>query len=96
MNCILELTLCAMDVLIIRILVEEYKGLGKGQDVKEDKLEHLQQEKAKSDPISSPPRSPGPVCTKMDAQVASELLLGRALYVWKDKEIVFPTQLEPP
>jgi hypothetical protein len=59
--CILELTLCAMDVLMIRNLGEDHKGLGKGQDIKEEKLGRSQQEKAKSDSTSSPPRSSGPV-----------------------------------
>jgi hypothetical protein len=58
---------------MIRNLGEDQQGLGKGQDVKEEKLGRSQQEKAKSDSTSSPPRSLGPVCTKMDAQDASEL-----------------------
>ena len=32
-------------------------------------------------------QSPGPVCTKMGAQVAYVLGLGRSLYVWKAKKI---------
>jgi hypothetical protein len=32
-NCVLELTLGAMDVLMIRNLGEDQQGLGKGQDV---------------------------------------------------------------
>jgi hypothetical protein len=94
-NCILELKLCAMDVFIIRNLGEDHQGLGKGQDVKEEKLGRLQQEKAKSDSTSSPPRSPGPVCTKTNAQDASDLRLGCSLYGWKAKELSFPTQFEP-
>jgi hypothetical protein len=80
---------------MIRNLGEDQQGLGKGQDVKEEKLGRSQQEKAKSDSTSSPPRSLGPVCTKMDAQDASELWLGWALYEWKAKDISLPTQLEP-
>ena len=64
-NCILDLTLCAMDVLMIRNLGKGHKGLRKGQDVKKEKLGRSQQEKAKS--TSSPPWSLGPFCTKMDA-----------------------------
>jgi hypothetical protein len=66
-NCVLELTLGAMDVLMIRNLGENHQGLGKGQDVKEEKLGHSQQEKVKSDSTSSPPWSTGPACTKTDA-----------------------------
>jgi hypothetical protein len=95
-NCTLELTLCAMDVLMIRNLEEDHQGLRKGQDIKEEKIGQSQQEKAKSDSTSSPPRSPGPVCTKTNAQDESKLRLGWALYGWKDNKIRFPTQLEPP
>jgi hypothetical protein len=65
-QCILELTLCAMDVLMIRNLGEDHEELRKCQDVKEVKLGFSQQEKAKSDSTSSPPRSLGLVCTKID------------------------------
>jgi hypothetical protein len=61
---------------MIRNLVEDHQGIEICQDVKEDKLGHSQQEKAKLDSNSSPPRSLGPVCTKTDAQDASELRLG--------------------
>ena len=61
---------------MIRNLGEDHQGLGKGQDVKEEKLGRSQQEKAKSDSALSPPHSPEPICTKMDAQDASELQLG--------------------
>jgi hypothetical protein len=54
-NCVLELTPNAMDVLMIRNLGEDQQGLGKGQDVKEEKLARLQQEGAKSDSTLSPP-----------------------------------------
>jgi hypothetical protein len=84
-----------MDVLMIRNLGEDQQGLGKDQDVKKEKLGRSQQEKAKSDSTSSPPLSLGLVCTKTDAQDASELLLGWNLYRWKAKEILFPTHLEP-
>jgi hypothetical protein len=36
-NYVLELTLGVMDVLMIRNLGEDQQGLGKGQDVKEEK-----------------------------------------------------------
>jgi hypothetical protein len=72
-NCILELTLCAMDVLMVRNLGEDHQGLGKGQDIKEEKIGRSQQEKAKSDSTSSPSRSPRLVYTKTDVQDASEL-----------------------
>jgi hypothetical protein len=57
-------------------LGEDQQGLEKIQDIKEEKLGSSQQEKAKSDSTSSPPRSSGPVCTKTDAQDASKLRLG--------------------
>jgi hypothetical protein len=79
-NCVFELTLGTMDVLMIRNLEEDHQGLKKSQDVKEEKLEHSQQEKAKSDSTSSPLRSPRPVRTKMDAQNTSEFRLDWALY----------------
>jgi hypothetical protein len=65
---------------MIRNLGEDQQGLGKGQDVKEEKLGRSQQEKAKSNSTSSPPRSLGPVYIKTDAQDASELRLGWSLY----------------
>jgi hypothetical protein len=55
-NCVLELMLGAMHVLMIRNLGEDEKELGKGQDVKEEKLGRSQQEKAKSDSTLSPSR----------------------------------------
>jgi hypothetical protein len=58
---------------MIRNLGEDHQELGKGQDIMEQKLGRSQQEKAKSDSTSSPPRSPGPVCTKMDAKDTSDL-----------------------
>jgi hypothetical protein len=75
LNCVLELMLGAMDVLMIRNLKDDHPGLSKGQYV-EEKLGRSQQEKVKSNSTSSPPRSPGPVCTKTDALDASELRLG--------------------
>jgi hypothetical protein len=66
-NYILELTLGAMDVLMIRNLGEDHQGLGKGQDVREEKLGCSQQEKVKCDSSLSPPQSRGPVFTKTDA-----------------------------
>jgi hypothetical protein len=58
-----------MDVLMIRNLGEDQKGLEKGQYIKEEKLGRSQQEKAKSDSTSSPPQSSGPVCTKIDTRM---------------------------
>jgi hypothetical protein len=90
-NCVLELTLDALDVLMIRNLGEDQQGFEKGQDVNEKKLVRSQQEKVKSDSTSSPPRSPRPVCTKTNGQDVSGLRLGWDLYGWKYKEITFPT-----
>jgi hypothetical protein len=43
-NCVSELTLGAMDVLIIRYLGEDHQGLGKGQGVEEEQQWRPQQE----------------------------------------------------
>jgi hypothetical protein len=43
-NCVSELTLGAMDVLMIRNLGEDQQGLGKGQGVEEEEQGHPQQE----------------------------------------------------
>jgi hypothetical protein len=82
-----------MHVLMIRNHGEDYQGHGNRQGVKEEKLGRSQQKKAKSNSTSSPPWSLELVCTKMDAQDASKLHLGRDLYGWKDKKIRFSTQL---
>jgi hypothetical protein len=58
---------------MIRNLGKDQQGLEKGQHIKEEKIGRSQQEKVKSDSTSSPPRSSGPVYTKTDVQVASEL-----------------------
>jgi hypothetical protein len=68
-NCVSELTLGAMDVLMIRNLGEDQQGLGKGLGVEEE------QKEIKSDSTATPSRVPGPVCTKMDAQDAFGLRL---------------------
>jgi hypothetical protein len=81
---------------MIRNLGEDHQGLDKCQYVKEEKVGRSQQEKTKFDSTSSPPRSLGLVCTKTDIQDASELRLHWDLYGWKDKDISFTTQLEPP
>jgi hypothetical protein len=80
---------------MIRNLGEDHQGLEKCQVIKEEKLGRSQQEKTKSNSTSSPPWSPGLVCTKTDTQDAYELQLGWALYGWKDKEIRHRTSLEP-
>jgi hypothetical protein len=72
-NCILEHTLYAMDVLMVRNTGEDHQGLGKGQYINDEKIGHSQQDKAKSDSTSSPPQTPGPVCTKTDAHDATIL-----------------------
>ena len=48
---------------------------------------------AQTNSTSGAIRSPGPVCTKMGAQVAYVLGLGRSLYGWKAKKINFPMVL---
>jgi hypothetical protein len=77
-----------MDVLMIRYLGEDQQGLGKGQGVEEEQQGRPQQEgdqvRVGCDSISGS----RPVCTKMDAQDASELRLRRTGYGWKDNEII--------
>jgi hypothetical protein len=75
-NCVSELTLGAMDVLMIRNLGEDQKGLGKGLGFEEEEEQgRHNRKKIKSDSAATPSRVPGPVCTKMDAQDASGLRL---------------------
>jgi hypothetical protein len=77
-NCVSELTLGAMDVLMIRILGEDQQGLGKGLGVEEEEQQGPHNRKEiKSDSAATPSRVPGPVCTKMDAQDSSGLQLRR-------------------
>jgi hypothetical protein len=76
-NCVSELTLWAMDVLMIRNLGEDQQGLGKGLGVEEEKQGRHNRKEIKSDSAATPSRVPGPVCTKMDAQDASGLRLRR-------------------
>jgi hypothetical protein len=77
-NCVSELTLRAMDVLMIRNLGEDQQGLRKGLGVEEEEQQgrHNRNE-IKSDSAATPSRVPGPVCTKMDAQDSSGLQLRR-------------------
>jgi hypothetical protein len=76
-NCVLELTLGAMDVLMIRNFGEDQQGLGKGLGVEEEHQGRHNRKEIKSDSAATPSRVPGPVCTKMDAQDASGLRLRR-------------------
>jgi hypothetical protein len=61
---------------MIRNIGEDQQGLGKGQDVKEEKLGRSQQEKVKSDSTSSPPRCPKLVGI-FGAMTSSVGMLGR-------------------
>jgi hypothetical protein len=76
-NCVSELTLGAMDVLMIRNLGEDQQELGKGLGVEEEQQGRHNRKEIKSDSAETPSRVPGPVCTKMDAQGASGLRLRR-------------------
>jgi hypothetical protein len=40
-----------------------------------------------------PVQSPGPPCLQINAQDTYDLQYRRSLYAWKDKEIIFATQL---
>jgi hypothetical protein len=76
-NCVSELTLGAMDVLLIRNLGEDQQELGKGLGVEEEQQGRHNRKDIKSDSAATPSRVPGPVCTKIDAQDASGLRLRR-------------------
>jgi hypothetical protein len=76
-DCVSELMLRAMDVLMIRNLGEDQQGLGKGLAVEEDQQGRHNRKEIKSDSAATPSRVPGPVCTKMDAKDASGLRLRR-------------------
>jgi hypothetical protein len=76
-NCVSELTLGAMDVLMIRNFGEDQQGLGKGLGVEEEEQGRHNRKKIKFDSAATPSRVPGPVCTKTDAQDASGLRLRR-------------------
>jgi hypothetical protein len=65
-NCVLELTLGAMDALMIRNFVANHQGLGKCQGVEEGQQGYPQQEEIKSDSAVIPSQVSGPVCTKID------------------------------
>jgi hypothetical protein len=77
-NCVSELTLGAMDVLMIRNFGEDQQGLGKGLGVEEEQQRRHNRKEIKSDSATTPSRVLRPVCTKMDAQDASGLRLRRA------------------
>ena len=87
-NCVSELTLGAMDVLMIRYLEEDQQGLGKGLCIEEEQQGRPQQEGDQVRVAATPSRVLGPVCTKMDAQDASGLRLPRTGYGWKDNKII--------
>jgi hypothetical protein len=76
-NCVSELTLGTMDVLMITNLGEDQQGLGKGLGVEEEQQGRHNRKDIKSDSTATPSHVPGPVCTKMDAQDASGLRLRR-------------------
>jgi hypothetical protein len=76
-NCVSELTLGAMDVLMIRKFGEDQQGLVKCLGVEEEHQGRHNRKEIKSDSAATPSRVPGPVCTKMDAQDASGLRLRR-------------------
>jgi hypothetical protein len=74
-NCVSELTLGAMDVLMIRNFGEDPQGLGKGLGVEEEQQGRHNRKEIMSDSAATPSRVPGPVCTKSDAQDAFGLRL---------------------
>jgi hypothetical protein len=76
-NCVSELTLGTMDVLMIRNLGEDQQGLRKGLGVEEEQQGRHNRKVIKSYSATTPSRVPRPVCTKMDAQDAFELRLRR-------------------
>jgi hypothetical protein len=76
-NCVSELMLGTMDVLMIRNLGEDQQGFGKGLGVEEEQQGRHNRKEIKSDSAATPSRVPGQVCTKIDAQDASGLQLRR-------------------
>jgi hypothetical protein len=74
-NCVSELTLGAMNVLMIRNFGEDRQGLRKDLGVEEEQQGRHNRKEIKSDSAATPSRVPGPVYTKMDAQYASGLRL---------------------
>jgi hypothetical protein len=74
-NCVSELMLGAMDVLMIRNFGEDQQGLGKGLGVEDEQQGRHNKKEIKSDSAATPSRVPETVCTKMDAQDASGLRL---------------------
>jgi hypothetical protein len=46
-------------------------------------------------PSSSPTRSSGPACIKIDVQISYDLHFGRSTYAWKAKELTFRTSPVP-
>jgi hypothetical protein len=74
-NCVSELMLGTMDVLMIRNLGENQKGLGNDLGVEEEEQGRHNRKEIKSDSTPTPSRVPGPVYTKMDTQDASGLRL---------------------
>jgi hypothetical protein len=62
---------------MIRNLGEDQQGLGKARGVEEKEQGCHNRKEIKSDSAATPSRVPGPVCTQMDAQDASELRLQR-------------------
>jgi hypothetical protein len=57
---------------MIRNLGGDRQGLGKGLGVEEEQQGRHNRTEIKSDSVATPSRVPGPVCTKMDAQYASD------------------------
>jgi hypothetical protein len=76
-DCVSELTLGAMDVLMIRNLGEDHQGLGKVLGVEEEQQGRPNRKEIKSDSAATPSRVPEPVCTKIESQDASGLRLRR-------------------
>jgi hypothetical protein len=76
-NCVSELTLGTMDVLMIRNLGEDHQGLGTGLGVEEEEQGRHNRKEIKSYSTATPSWVLGPVCTKMNAQDASGLRLRR-------------------
>jgi hypothetical protein len=64
------------------------KDLGKAKVLRRSSKGVHNRKEIKSESATTPSRVPGPVCTEMDAQDASELRLRRTGYGWKDNEII--------
>jgi hypothetical protein len=93
-NCVSELMLEAMDVLMIRNLGEDQQGLGKVLGVEEERQGCHNRKEIKSDSAATPSRVPGPVCTKIDSD-CDGLDMGRKIRRLSNQPKWFHPKIRP-